>query len=310
MRNDCIIRAYQAVTPNPAEKAEMLERILTTGKKPSQTGAGKRAVALRWFLPAACVAAILLCIFTIPRFSAPEETPLMIQQAAPGADSPNGMRKMMNYDGFRYVFLENGAAYELDSSVLSQPLGTLDYDMQQDPETYGSADCAASFAVGGTVYEIDGYDPAFRLAVEWEGHYYIAQCVDTLDDSPLELSSYFETANLKDRTEEIQICDHSGQNILCTYVGNDAQDLISLLAQAVSAEFTDDQYQKIARAQKNGGSYQLVFRLADSTAYTMYVIPTLSVVSAGDNRYQMPDEYAQKLTAVFSGLQQAPLPMG
>ncbi|MCI7474331.1 MAG: hypothetical protein MSB10_11775 [Clostridiales bacterium] len=220
------------------------------------------------------------------------------------------MRKMMNYDGFRYVFLENGAAYSLAPSVLSQPLGILCYDIQQDPEAYAFADCATSFAVGGTVYRIDGYDPTFRLAVEWDGQYYIAQCVDTLDGTPLELSSYFETANLPDRTEQIQICDHTGQNMLCAVTGDDKEKLCSLLAQAAPVELTDEEYQEISTVQRNGGSYQLIFRLEDSTSYTMYVIPTLSIVSAGDSRYQIPREYVQELQDLFSGLQKVPLPTG
>ena len=310
MRDDRFIRAYAPVAPSPESRASMLAHILEAKEEPLQ-GSGKRHTrAFRRFLPAACAAAVFLCIFTVPQLYPSEQPSIVIQQVAPGADSPNGMRKMMNYGGFRYVFLENGAAYDLDPSVLSQPLGTLDYDIQQDPETYGSADCAASFAVGGTLYQIDGYDSAFRLAVEWEGQYYIAQCVDTLDDSPLELSDYFETADLEGRMESIQTCDHTGQSILCTFTGDDAEDLLSLLVQAVPAEFTDDQYQEIARAQSNGGSYQLIFRLEDNTSYTMYVIPALSVVFAGDNRYLLPDEYAQNIKDVFSGLTQTPLQTG
>ena len=53
-----------------------------------------------------------------------------------------------------------------------------------------------------------------------------------------------------------------------------------------------------------------MFRLKDSTSYTMYVIPALSIVSAGDNRYLVPEEYAQDLKNVFSELPQTPLPMG
>lgn len=309
MRDDRFIQAYERVSPSPAARKSMLAHVLASREASCQTGGKRRAVSFGRGLPAACAAAALLCMSTVPQFFPVEDVPAVIQQAAPGADSPNGVRKMMNYDGLRYVFLENGAAYDLEPSVLSQPLGTLSYDIQQDPETYGFADCAASFAVGGTVYQIDGYDPAFRLAVEWEGQYYIAQCVDTLDGSPLELSRYFDAANLQGRTKEMQVCDHAGRNVLCTFTADDAKALLALLSQALPAEFTNEEYQEIARAQRSGGSYQLVFRLEDSTAYTMYVIPSLSVVSAGDNRYRMADEYVQELQDLFSGIQQTSPPM-
>lgn len=310
MRDDRFIRAYQRVSPSPEARKAMLAHVLASREAPVQTGGKRRAVSFGRLLPAACAAAVLLCMFTVPQLFTVEEAPVVIQQVAPGADSPNGMRKTMNYNGLRYAFLENGAVYDLDPSVLSQPLGTLDYDIQQAPETYGFVDCAASFAVGGTLYQIDGYDPVFRLAVEWEGQYYIAQCVDTLDGSPLELSRYFDAADLRNRTKEIQICDHAGRNVLCTFTADDAAELLSLLPRAVPAELTNEEYQEIAHAQRSGGSYQLVFRLEDSTSYTIYVIPSLSVVSAGDNYYHMPDEYAQQLQDMFSGVPQAPLPMG
>lgn len=309
MRDDRFLQAYETVTPGPAAKEEMLARILAAREEHSQSNI-RKCTPYRRFLPAACAAAVLLCVFTIPRLSPPEEPSTVIQQVIPGADSPGGFRKMMNYDGFRYVFLENGAAYDLELSDLSRSLGTLDYDIQQDPQAYGSVENATSFALGGTVYQIDGYDPAFRLAVEWEGNYYIAQCVDTLDGTALELRNYFDTAGFPDAVEDIQICDHAGRNVLRSVAEAEIGPLLSLLAQAAPADLTDDQYQEIGRAQRSGGSYQLVFRLKDSTSYEMRVIPALSIVSAGDIRYLMPDEYAQELNALFSGLTQAPLPMG
>ena len=40
------------------------------------------------------------------------------------------------------------------------------------------------------------------------------------------------------------------------------------------------------------------------------MIPALFIVSVGDNRYRMLEEYQQELSEVFNGLQQVPLPMG
>lgn len=310
MRDDRFIRAYGPVMPSEQARESMLTHILESREAISRAGVGKRSLPFRWFLPAACAAAVFLGLFAVPQFYPPEQPPAVIRQIAPGADSQNGMRKMMNYDGFRYVFLENGAVYDLDASALSRPLGTLNYDILQEPERYGSAEFAANFAVGGTIYQMDGYDPAFRLAVEWEGQYYIAQCVDTLDHSILELQDCLKAADLKNRTEEVWICDHTGRSVLCTRTGDDMQALLVLLTQAAPAELTKDQYQEIARAQRNGESYQLVFQLRDGTTYIMYVIPALSIVSAGDNYYLMSGEYAQKLSDAFSALPLVPLPAG
>ena len=92
--------------------------------------------------------------------------------------------------------------------------------------------------MGGTIYEIRGYDPLFRLAVEWEGQYYIAQCVDMLDDSEILLSDYFETAGFYDTTEQIRIYDHAGRSVLAELSGGDMEQMLELLAQSEPAGLT------------------------------------------------------------------------
>ena len=310
MRNESFLQAYDSIKPDPAAREEMLARILASreAEVPSRP---KGQILFRRVLPAACAAAVLVGVFfTLPHSQTSQPPATAFHQVAPGADSPNGIRKTMNCNGLRYTFLDNGAAYDLTADDLSAPLGTLEYDIQQDPEHYSGADLAASFAVGGTVYQMAAYDPAFRLAVEWNGQYYIAECVDTLNGQDLELSTYFETADFADTVELVQICDHAGQNVLRTISGDKIQALFSLLVQAAPAELTNEQYQAIAHAQSSGASYQLLFQLKDGTAYHLYVIPTLSFVSAGDNRYLLPDASAQDLNTMFSDLQQSPLPMG
>lgn len=309
MHNERFLQAYDSLRPDPAAREEMLARILSS-RETEAPPRPKRQLLLQRVLPAACAAAVLLGIFIFPQSHTSEPPATVFHQVAPGADSPDGIRKIMNCNGLRYTFLNNGASYDLTADDLSASLGTLEYDIQQDPKRYSKADLAASFAVGGTVYQMTAYDPAFRLAVEWKGQYYIAECVDTLDGQNLELSTYFETADFSDTVELVQICDHAGQSVLRTISGDKIQGLFSLLVQAAPAELTNEQYQAIAHAQNSGASYQLLFQLKDGTSYHLYVIPPLSFVSAGDNRYLLPDETAQDLNTMFSDLQQFPLPMG
>ena len=226
----------------------------------------------------AWAAAILLCVATLPQFYLPAESPVVLQQVAPGMEGPSGMRKTMNYNGARYVFLENGAVYDLKPSSLSASLGTLEYDIQENPKQYSSTELAASFAVGGTIYEIRGYDPLFRLAVEWEGQYYIAQCVDMLDDSEILLSDYFETAGFYDTTEQIRIYDHAGRSVLAELFWWGYGTNAGTASPIGAAGLTDVQYQKIARAQRSGESFLLSFQLKDGTSYEMRVIPSLLIV--------------------------------
>ena len=96
MRDDRFIRAYQRVSPSPEARKAMLAHVLASREAPVQTGGKRRAVSFGRLLPAACAAAVLLCMFTVPQLFTVEEAPVVIQQVAPGADSPNGMRKTMN----------------------------------------------------------------------------------------------------------------------------------------------------------------------------------------------------------------------
>ncbi len=310
MRNERFVRGYESVKLDQPIKEAMLNRILAEKNQGDSVYKSKKHTSFRRLLPVAWAAAILLCVATLPQFYLPAESPVVLQQVAPGMEGPSGIRKTMNYNGARYVFLENGAVYDLKPSSLSASLGTLEYDIQENPKQYSSTELAASFAVGGTIYEIRGYDPLFRLAVEWEGQYYIAQCVDMLDDSEILLSDYFETAGFYDTTEQIRIYDHAGRSVLAELSGGDMEQMLELLAQSEPAGLTDVQYQKIARAQRSGESFLLSFQLKDGTSYEMRVIPSLLIASAGDNRYFLPNEFAGDFSPLFDSLEQPQMPMG
>ena len=306
MRDDRFVSAYERVRPDEETRERMLAHVLSH-RSPAARKAGHR---FRWVMPAACAAAVLLCVVAVPQFRLAVEPSGVIQQVTPGADSPNGMRKFMNYDGLRYVFLENGASYDLSPRQLSEVVGTLSYDIVQDPETYGSAEFAATFAVGGTIYELDGYDPEFRVAVEADGCYYICQSVDTIDNTGLDLATYFEKADLEARVETIQICDHAGGESLAQVSDGEVEALLSVIAGSLQAELTNEQYQQIGKAQKAGGSFLLCCNMNDGTAYQMYVIPSLSIVMAGDSVYTLPDAFSEQFGTLFDRLEQQPVPMG
>lgn len=310
MRNDRVVNAYTNVSPDAEAKERMLANILTQRKVTVLPKRKKRIVPARWIMPAACVAAVLLLVVAVPQFQPAVESPEVIQQVTSGADSPNGMRKFMNYDGLRYAFLENGAAYDLGDDQLSQSVGTLEYDIGRDPERYSTVEFAATFAVGGTIYEMKGYDPSFRLAVEIDGYYYICQSVDTVDNTGLELDTYFETAALEERVERIQICDHAGRESLADVSDQEVQEVLSVISDSTQAELMDEQYQQISKAQRTGGSFLLKCWMNDGTAYQMYVIPSLSMVMAGDSTYILPDTFSEKYGSIFASLEQHPSPMG
>lgn len=310
MRNNRVVNAYANVSLDAETKERMLANVLSQRKVTTLPKNKKRMAPLHWIMPAACAAAVLLSVVSLPQFQPAVESPEVIQQVTVGADSPNGMRKFMNYDGLRYVFLENGATYDLEADQLSQSVGTLEHDIGQDPERYSTMEFASTFAVGGTIYEMKGYDPAFRLAVETDGYYYICQSVNTVDNAGLELDTYFKTAALEERVKRIQICDHAGRESLAEISGHEVQEMLSIISCSTQAELTDEQYQQISKAQRTGGSFLLKCRMNDGTTYQMYVIPALSMVMAGDSTYILPDAFSEKYGSIFDDLEQPSSPMG
>lgn len=259
-----------------------------------------RTLLRRGAAVAACLLIALSAGLLIPKLGASDPAPL-IQQAAPAAD-PTGMRKFMNYNGNRYVFMENGATYTLSSDLLTEELGTLSGDIQSDPERYARNDLAATFALGGKVYACSAYDPNFRVVVELDGNYYLCENVGTVDGSAMDLTQYFEWAGFADTATGAEVLDHVGNTVLDTLSQEDAVRMVELLSLCTPADLSNEDYERIARAQSEGQSYRVSLQLQDGTRFSFYVIPSLSIAMVGDNRYQVPDtflsEFGDRLTAL------------
>ena len=181
--------------------AELLDKIgladpayVAAAHAPPERGAIRRR---GWQALAACLAlavvsaAVLVQVHnraaTLPKL---EQVPVI----SAAADLPGGMRRMMNYAGMRYVFLEGGAAYSLAPEQLGEAVGVLEYDIQADPEANGKKEFSATYALGGTVYLLADYDPAFRVAVEQDGLYFICQSVGYTQGGDIDPGEYFQKA--------------------------------------------------------------------------------------------------------------------
>lgn len=256
---------------------------------------------LRWSALAACFGIIAVSALSI-NFLSKNETVTQIEQIAPAEDSPDGMRKFINYNGNRYVFLENGAAYSLTSEQLGKSLGILEYDIQSDPQTNGKKEFSATYALGGTIYEMKAYNPYFRIAVEFESKYYICQNAANTDGTVMEIPEFFKAAGFPDAIKGISVSDHFGKETLSEIPNKETADFIEELSQVKPAELDGDQYQQIAKAQNEGKSYQLFFNLKDGTKYSLYLIPELNIAMIGDNRYMFSDEFSDKFGHLFEDL--------
>lgn len=260
-----------------------------------------------WASVAACLTLVVASV-TVVRMS--RQAPLPIRQVPMmgiASEVPNGPRKYLNYNGFQYVFLENGCPFELTEAHLGEVLGRLEYNILTDREGNGARDYAATFGVGGTLYQMTGYDPDFRLAVEFEGNYYICEKTGSADGTDLDAAALFEAADFQKTVTEIVLFDHFGREELGQLSGKEAKLLIELLAQSSPASLSNEDYEAIGKAQKSGRSFLVVFQLADTTRYRLYVIPSLSIAMIGNGRYTLPDEFHSAFDPVFDALRQTPV---
>lgn len=315
MSGEQLFRAIGSVDDDLVEEAEH--------KRPRPA---LRLAAIRWVAAAACLALVIgfgVSRLTVTPQLMPAETLLMEGRMLPdgGAEagggampfsSPAVMRKFLNYAGYRYAFLEDGAPYDFAEFELTHNLGALDRDIlagMGDGGINGIAeqDFATTFALGGTLYEIPGYDPAFRLAVALDGQIYLAELVGRVDNLPMGADYYCAVSDLEHMATKANILPHMGGDALRTLGRGDASRIARSLSGAEPVMLTNEDYEAVAREQTEGGSWQLELVLKDGTDLHMYVLPWLSLITIGDDYYALPEDFLRQYGDDFKELiQEAP----
>lgn len=226
-------------------------------------------------------------------------------QSQPSADTPVGMRKFLNYNGFRYAFVEDGKSFDFSSLTLGDELGTLEYDIvagMASGQSVSDKEFSASFAVGGQLYAHPDYDPAFRLIVKLDDQYYLAELVGKTDNTTIEPDYFFEHSKLSTTATGCDILNHIGNTTFSSLDSEDAKAMLEIISTSTAAELASSDYEQIASAQSEGKSYQLHVTLPDSTYYSMYLLPELGLISIGDDYYRLPDSFSQNYSELFSSL--------
>ncbi|MCU6712114.1 hypothetical protein M6D81_25780 [Paenibacillus sp. J5C_2022] len=311
-----LIARIGRIGPTETQKERMLRSILA----PEAPKKAPLKAAYRLAIPAACCAMLAL-VLTIPLFFKQEAA---IPQLVPASAQPAvgvsvfgvptrgldrmGPQKYMNYNGHRYTFLQQGAAYDLSGFMpeSKEELGSLQFDVLEDlgnggKKGYADKDYAATFLVGGTLYSLPGYDTGFRLAVELDGQYYIAQLAGRTDDRIIPADEYIALADLKRLAERVDIMDHSGSKLLHSLEEKRAvREWIEAISASSSADdLTSEDYERLAGAQSEGQSYMIKYHLKDNTTIDMYVVPELKLASIGNGRYVLDDAFLKQYGQLF-----------
>lgn len=228
---------------------------------------------------------------------------LEVSEGDISSTSPMGVRKFMNLNGLRYEFKNNGESVELLTTDLGEKLGVLSTEIIFGEDEVVYSDFSTTFALNGEVYALNNYDQDFRVAVQLDGQYYIAESVGGITSEQMNVTQYLETAELSSKVVKAEIFDHMELEVLKTLSKEEALRIIEEISDATVINYSsNDEFQQIAEAQSNGQSYLVKYIFEDGSETKMYVIPSLNYVSIGD--YGCIDATLnQNIGDLFSGLQ-------
>ena len=186
-------------------------------------------------------------------------------------------------------------------------MGTLETDIASAPAENNLLHFGTTFSYGSKIYEIEGVDSFFRIAVDTPDGICLAQNVASTEGN-LNIKKLFERADFKHNVEAIKIFDHFQREKLSQIKPEDMEKLIDELSLSSKAELENEDYEKIARSQSEEKSFKLVFKLKDSPDYTLYIIPEMNISMIGDSRLYLPHTFNELFNNYFEDLKQgAPL---
>lgn len=316
-----LLERLARVGPTNTQTERMLQRILNPSEAKSKS---KRQWRWSYRIAMPAMLGMLLLAIGLPFMMNGEEEPaIVVLKPAVAINpmaisiSPRGfslpqageVRKFLNYNGSRYEFLNKGEPYDLSALKLeeSKPLGKLDYDIAADmlaggTNEYESRDFGTTYLTGGTLYELPGYDPAFRLAVERDDRYYIVQLVGHTDDSTIAADDYVAAARLNKLAERVELLDGTGSQLLHEWsVDKEVREWIKQIASVEPAgKLTNEQYEQLAKEEASGGAYTLRVALRDGTSIDMPLTPEMRLIAIGDSRYKLSDDWFGPIPIYFN----------
>lgn len=210
--------------------------------------------------------------------------------SAPMENQPTGMRKFLNYNDCRYIFLEEVPPVPLKSTDLVKQLGTLDTQLTYDETSNLTQNFASTFAIGSAVWEVSQYDPAYRIVVAFEDQYYLCENVGRSDDGPFDIGQFFEAADFYDRARNTQLSYRINSEFIGLLSQSQTIALLKSIGDSQYLPCADIDFETLFQGESQGSSITLNVTLDDQTTLEMFVTPSQKIISIGDNYYQISDE--------------------
>lgn len=212
--------------------------------------------------------------------------------------------RFMRMDGIFYSFLEEGMEFKIDKSLIGDLIGTIDKEIDLEKEINVNEDMAATYAVGGKVYEFKNHNKEFRVLVEKDGKYFILENTSKLAGGNVAVSDYFKMAKLGEITEKIDIMDHFKRDVLKSVDKEKSLKMIEELSKSEWIKIDYDLFEKTGAAQMEGKSFLLAVDLGDGTTLDMYLIPSLKTLAVANETFKLTEDFLKNFGELFEGLKQ------
>ncbi len=275
MKNKKIAEAFDTLTPTTAQKQNIFDHMMTKKRSSIQM---KKQITYTVLGLASCA------LFAVGMTMVPTQPEISPQ--APQETSPMGMRRFMTFENHRYAFLDSQAGVTFEEQP-SNLLGELSVDLIASPELSATENLGTTFGLGGTVYQIPNVDPLFRVAVLVDGEYHVAQNVSGMDETALDLPTYFEAAKFNEVATSSEVYNHMQTSVVKSLSGDETHALLDIVVTGTPTVLTSEQFEALAQKQFDDESYLVKVALSDDTVFEFYIVPTLDLVSVGDHYYHV-----------------------
>ena len=297
-----IYTSLDCIKPTQEQKDRMLNNILAQAKQkkvePQKTSNVVSFRPRQWMY----VAASLLVVVGVGSYVGKQSLmtpPSYMEQENPSYGQQVGVRKFMNYKGYRYVFLEE-IPQNIDFSSLTNQLGQLESLLIFGETTDTAKEYATTFAQGGTIWESKDYNPDYRVVVEHEGQYYLCENVGRSDDTYFDLAHFFEAADFGERALGIEVSRRIDGIFITELDQQTSKALLEDISKSRFLETDQIPYEELASDEAREKSITLKILLSDETSLEIFATPSLRILSIGDNYYQISEAVQESLKGIMS----------
>ena len=303
MNENNLKQCLDAIKPSPRQQEHILTSMLEQIDNPPsskymQTTKNQFNIKSWKSLGIAC--SVLVAISLILFSNVAPTTQSRFPVSTPSLTAEAGMRKFMNYNGYRYIFLDDVAEMSIAPASLLKSLGTLDIALDTNGKVNPTTPFSSTFAIGGTIWQLREYNPNYRVVVALNDQYYLCEKVGRSDDGFFDLSQFFEDANLYNRITNIDITSRTENTSISTLNAQDSSSLLKLIAESDFLLPSTIDYELLFSEASRLEALTLTLHFNDATQMMFFLTPSQNIISIGDSYYLISHQASGMLKQFIS----------